>query len=430
MRAMSLPRPIKKVFKNGLVVLVVPQKESPSVTAGVFVRAGAAYETKPINGISHFLEHMCFKGTKRRPTPLAIASEFEGLGASYNAFTSRDMTGYYAKVAARSFEKVLDLLADMYINPIFAPTEIEKEKGVIIEEINMYEDEPRAKVGQVLEAAMYGDQPAGWEVAGLKKNIYAATQESFIQYRNVHYVAPKTVVVVAGNVEYRAAIGKIEKYFSKIRTAQRTISAFPVRESQQRACVAVHQKKLDQTHLAMGIKAFPAGDRRRSVLLMLSGILGEGMSSRLFQRVREEMGAAYYVRSTPSLFATHGYLEIAAGVNHQKTMSVAQAIVDELKKIARDGVSVQELSRARDHAVGTFLLSLETSSDLGFFYGEQETTLKKFDTPHVIIRALRNVEPSDVRRLARLLLIDRRVSLAAVGPNLSAEAFERILRFT
>ncbi len=426
----TFPRPIKKVLPNGLTVLVVPQKESPSVTVGVFVRAGAAYETKQNNGISHFLEHMCFKGTTRRPTPLAISSEFEQLGASYNAFTSRDLTGYYGKVASRSFEKILDLLADMYLNPTFVDAEIEKEKGVIVEEINMYEDEPRAKVSQVLDATMYGDQPAGWEVAGVKKNIYATTRQTFVDYRGAHYHAQKTIVVVAGSVDPHSAMQRVAEKFSPITRASRIARASRVSENQKSPRIAMHVKPLDQTHLLLGIKAFSASDRQRFILSMLSGVLGEGMSSRLFQKVREEMGAAYYVRSTPSLFATHGYLEIAAGVNHQKAAAAVGAIVDEMKKISRDGVLEKELSRAQEHAIGTFALSLETSSDVGFFYGEQEVVLGEIKSPRAIMDAFRAVRPSDVRRLAQKLFVNKRISLAAVGPNLSREAFSSLVRFS
>ncbi|MFA6494820.1 MAG: pitrilysin family protein [Candidatus Paceibacterota bacterium] len=425
----TFPRPIKKVFTNGLTVLVVPQKESPSVTVGVFVRAGAAYETKDNNGISHFLEHMCFKGTTRRPTPLAISSEFEQLGASYNAFTSRDLTGYYGKVASRSFEKILDLLADMYLNPTFIAEEIEKEKGVIVEEINMYEDEPRAKVSQILDATMYGDQPAGWEVAGVKKNIFATTRETFTAYRGAHYHAQKTIVVVAGNVDVRSALKKVTEKFSSITQAPRAIPAARVIENQKRPRIAVHQKPLDQTHLLFGIKTFPASDKQRHTLAMLSGVLGEGMSSRLFQKVREEMGAAYYVRSNPSLFATHGYLEIAAGVNHQKTIPAVGAVMDELKKLLRDGVSEKELARTKEHAIGTFALSLETSSDIGFFYGEQEVVLRELRSPRAIMDAIRAVRSSDVRRLARELFVNQRLSLAVVGPHSTPEAFLSAVRF-
>ena len=426
----TFPRPIKKVLPSGLTVLMVPQKESPSVTVGVFVRAGAAYETKDNNGISHFLEHMCFKGTTRRPTPLAISSEFEQLGASYNAFTSRDLTGYYGKVASRSFEKILDLLADMYLNPTFADDEIEKEKGVIVEEINMYEDEPRAKVSQVLDAAMYGDQPAGWEVAGLKKNIYATTRQTFLDYRGTHYHAQKTIVVVAGSVDVRTAIKKVAEKFSLITRARRIVRAGRVVENQKNPRIVSYTKPLDQTHLVLGIKAFPASDERRFVLSMLSGVLGEGMSSRLFQKVREEMGAAYYVRSSLSLYATHGYLEVAAGVNHQKAAAAVGAIMDELKKISGEGVSEKELSRAQEHAIGTFALSLETSSDIGFFYGEQEVVLGDVKSPRAIMDAFRAVRPSDIRRLAQKLFADERISLATVGPDVPREAFSSLVRFS
>lgn len=418
--------PKKFSLKNGLRVIVIPQKESPSVTVAVLVQAGAAYENKDNNGISHFLEHMCFKGTPKRPTPLAISSEFENLGASFNAFTDRDLTSYYGKVASNHAEQITDLISDMYLNPLFSKSEIEKERGVIIEEINMYEDEPRLKVSQVLEDLMYGNQPAGWNIAGPKENILKISKADFIKYRNTHYTAPKTFLIISGGITFQKAKELSLKYFSKIPTGKK-IKNSPVKNIQTKPAVAFKFKELDQTHFIMSFKAFPIFDEKRFSLALLSNIIGGGMSSRLFQKVREELGAAYYIGSSSNLYTTHGYMDIFAGVNHGKAEVAIKAIVDELKDIAKNGVKSEELSRVKEHNIGNFLLSLETSSDLAFYYGEQEVTSEKTLEPKEVIKKLKSVTKDQLARLARQILQNKNLNFAIIGPYKSADKFEKLL---
>jgi len=426
---MKFPRPSIKVFNNGLTVLVVPWAQSPSVKVSILVRAGTAYEDKKTNGISHFLEHMCFKGTQKRPRPIDISSAFDVLGASYNAFTGRDLTGYWGKVSVNHFDDILDLLSDMYLNPSFSPTELEKERGVIIEEINMYEDDPRAKVSQVLEKTMYGDQHAGWDVAGEKHIIKKITKNDFVSYRSKHYHANKTLVVVSGGISYERALKKVSHYFSNIFHSSSRASYAPIVNKQTKPLCTTINKKLDQTHFVAGIKAFPVASPKRRILSMLSGVLGGGLSSRLFQRIREEMGAAYYIGSSPTLYKTHGYFEIYGGINHQKIQPVLEAIMEECTKIARDGVTDEELSRVKEHAIGTFLLSLETPSDMGSFYSSQVILGEKMKTPQRIIDEIKKVSSSSIKRLARELFVEKRTSLAIIGPHKNSEAFLRLIRF-
>ncbi len=413
-------------LKNGLSVVVIPMKESKSVTVAVLVQAGSAYETKNNNGISHFLEHMCFKGTPQRPTPFLISSEFENLGASYNAFTSRDLTGYYGKVSCDHAEQITDLISDMYLNPLFKEEEIKKEKGVIIEEINMYEDQPRSKVSQMLEKIMYGDQPAGWDVAGPKENIVKMDKSDFLDYRKKHYVASKTFLIFAGNISLQKAKKLALKYFSGVPIGGK-IKSRPVLDKQEKPKTTFKFKELDQTHFALAFKAFPIFDSRRFSLAILADIIGGGMSSRLFQKVREELGAAYYVGASPSLYATHGYLEIFAGVNHKKSQKAVEAIIQALKKVVSKGVTDEEISRAKEHNVGNFMLSLETSSDLAFYYGEQEIVLGKSSPPDQIIKKIKSVTKADLARLARQILQNKNLNFSVIGPYKSDEKFKKIL---
>jgi predicted Zn-dependent peptidase len=418
--------PINFSLKNGLRVIVIPQKESPSVTAAVLVQAGAAYEKQSNNGISHFLEHMCFKGTSRRPTALKISTELETLGASYNAFTSRDFTGYYAKVAFRHSQEITDIISDMYLNPLLDPIEIEKEKGVIIEEINMYEDEPRAKVSEILEKLMYGNQPAGWNVAGPKENIRKITRADFVNYRNANYVSPKTILVLAGNITISKACVLAEKYFEGVHRSKIIISS-AVKETGQGPKIMAHYKDLDQTHFVLAFKAFSIFDKKKYALSVLADVLGGGMSSRLFQKLREDLGAAYYVGASANLYATHGYMDVFAGVNHGKASEAIKATVGELSKIAERGITDEELSRVKEHKIGTFLLSLETSSDLAFYYGEQIASGESPLTPEQTIKKFKSVTKEEVARLARQILQKNKLYFAVVGPYKKTDPFRKLL---
>jgi predicted Zn-dependent peptidase len=416
----------KFVLDNGIRVVVVPQPQSPSVTVAVFVKAGTAYETKSINGISHFLEHMCFKGTQKRPRAIDISSEFEIMGATFNAFTDRDMTGYYAKVAWPNAHKAIDLIADIYLNSLFSPQEIEKEKGVIIEEINMYEDQPQAKAHQILEKIMYGNQPAGWDIAGTKENIKKITRQDFINYRSQHYISQKTIVALAGKISLKEAKEIAQQYFGQVKRGK-VIKPKPVVDFQKKPSLAVWTKDSDQSHLAIGFKTMPVYSSKIYILGILSRILGGGMSSRLFQKIREEMGAAYYVGSSSIPYATHGYLKISAGVAHDKVYQVIEAIVNEIKNIVEKGVNQKELDIAKEHKIGTFLTSLETSTDLAFYYGERELLELKIKDPKEVVKKIKSVTKDQVSRLAKQIFKNSSLNFVIVGPYKSTDKFKKIL---
>src|SRR3989344_8490171 len=206
----------KTILYNGLRIITAPQPDNPAVTILVLVEAGSEYETKDINGLSHFLEHLCFKGTKKRPKAIDITGELDSIGAFYNAFTSQEFTGYFAKAQAKHFDKILDVVSDIYLNSVFDPTEIDKERGVIIEEINMYEDLPMARVHYLFLELLYGDQPAGWNIVGEKEVIQALQREDFLDYRGKHYLAEKTIVVIAGNINEEETIAKVKGIFTEM----------------------------------------------------------------------------------------------------------------------------------------------------------------------------------------------------------------------
>ena len=300
----------RTVLPNGLRVIFAPQKDAVATTILVLVEAGSKYETKDINGLSHFLEHMCFKGTVKRPTTMHIAGELDGIGAEYNAFTSQEWTGYFVKVQAHKSEQALDIISDLYLHPVFDAAEIEKEKGVIIEEINMYEDLPPRRVQEIFTQLMYGDQPAGWDIGGRKEVIRAMTKDHFLKYRGAHYVAQATAIVVAGNFDEKKILKNIEEQFAHL-SNDKKFGKVPTKESQSEPQVKVQFKESDQTHLVIGCRAFDITDPRRYALEVMGDILGGGMSSRLFQRVREELGAAYYVKAGADFFSDHGFFAVS-----------------------------------------------------------------------------------------------------------------------
>ena len=420
----------KIILENGLRIILVPQPGNLAVTVSVLVEAGSKYEIKDINGISHFLEHMVFKGTQKRPSALAISSELDGIGASYNAFTSNEHTGYWAKARSNHFDKILDVISDIYLNPLFEEGEIEKERGVIIEEINLIEDQPYRRVWDVFTDLLYGDQPAGWRVIGQKEKIQKITREDFLNYRNSHYLPESTAIIIAGNFDEKKAVDEVRKYFSNFETGEKS-SKTKVIESQSEPAISLKYKDSDQTHLVLGFRAFDLFDDRKYVLGILSDILGGSMSSRLYQKVREQMGAAYYVRAGADLSTDHGFFAVSAGVGNEKFEPVLRAVLEELKKIREEGVSDKELNLSKEHIIGRLILGLETSDDLAGFYGEQEILEKKIEEPEEIIKKIEAVKENDIISVAKDIFQNNKMNLAFIGPFKEDEKkrFEKFLRF-
>lgn len=417
----------KKIkLKNGLRVILVPQPESLATTAMVAVQAGSKYETKEQNGISHFLEHMCFKGTTKRPKPIDISAELDGLGAQYNAFTSQESTAYYAKAKNENFDEILDVVADMYLNPTFDSNEIEKEKGVIIQELNMYEDTPSRRVGELFMQLVYGDQPAGWDIGGRKEVIRKITRNDFIKYRGRHYVPQATIVTISGGFKKKDIIKKIEKYFLTLKPGPKA-KKLNVKEIQAKPKELVHFKESDQTHLIMGFRAFGIHDKRRLALQVGSEILGGGMSSRLFQKIRDELGAAYYVRAEADLYSDHGLFMMSAGVDHTKLNAVIKAGLKEFARLRDELVSGKDLKKAKEHLIGGLYLSLETSDEIGAFYASQELMGLKLTSPQEIAKKVNAITATDVRNVMRAIIKNDRLNLALIGP-FKKRSFRGILK--
>lgn len=418
----------KTTLKNGLRIITVPMKDNETVTVMALVEAGSNYETKDINGISHFLEHMCFKGTEKRPAASVINSELDSLGSQSNAFTGNEYTGYWAKAHYSKVENILDVVSDIYLNSKLSESEIEKEKGVIIEEINMYQDLPRAKVAEIFEELVYGDQPAGRPIIGPRENIKKMTREDFVKYREAHYVAKATTVVVAGKINEKKIIKSIEELFKNAPKGKKG-SIAKVVESQKAPQAKVFFKETDQTHLILGFRAYNRYDKRNTILGLLSTVLGGGMSSRLFQKIREELGICYYVRSGKDALTTHGNFSISAGVSNSRVKEAISGILEEVRKIAQEPVPAQELRKAKDYIVGNMFLGLESSDSLADFYGFQELLHdKKILTPDDIVAKIEKVTAKEIQKVAQEILRNEGLNLAIVGPFKDEKEFLPLLK--
>ena len=418
----------KTILKNGLRVITIPMADNPSVTVLVMVAAGSKYETRAENGISHFLEHMVFKGTPRRPKAADISREFDSIGAQHNAFTSHEYTGYYAKVDSRHASVALDIVADLYNNPLLDAVEMEKEKGVIVEEIRMYEDMPQAKAARIFFELVYGDQPAGWDIAGTESNVRSFIREALVAYRSAHYVSEATTVVVSGHFDEKKILADIEKSFAGISTKMGKPKA-AVADGQVGPKVRIGWKETDQTHLILGVRSYPIDSPYRAALSVLSAILGKGMSSRLFDKLRNEMGICYYIDADSDLYTDHGMFEVSAGVDNSRVDEGIKVILAELARTAREKVTDAELVKIKDFIAGNTYLSLETSDALANYAGGREVLEGKIKTPEESIALIRAVTADDVLAVAQKIFVDKNLNLAIVGNYKDEERFKKLLTF-
>jgi len=417
----------KKVLSNGLRVITVPMQDNPTTTVLVLVEAGSKNEEKRVNGISHFLEHMCFKGTSKRPKGIDISKELDAIGSQYNAFTSQEYTGYYAKSAKKHFKKIFNIVSDIYLNSTFPEAEIEREKGVIIEEINMYEDMPNRHVQDLIMRLLYGNQPAGRSIAGEKKNIKKMRRADFIDYKKNHYVPEATVIVIAGQEE-KNVLKEVNRVFGKIPASHKT-GKIKTKDVQTKPAVLVKFKKTDQTHFVLGIRTDDLFSKRNPALVVLSVILGGGMSSRLFQKLREEMGVGYYVRAYNDAYTDHGFFQISAGVDNKRIYEVLQVVLSECSKLKKESITDEELEKVKEYIIGNMKLSLEATDDIANFFGSQELLKKKIESIEEKAQAIRKVSKKDIQVLAKDIFKNSNLNLALVGPFKDKNNFTKLIRF-
>lgn len=418
----------KTILANGLRIITVPMKDNPTVTVLVMVEAGSKYEAKEINGLSHFLEHLCFKGTSNRPKAIDITRELDSIGAEYNAFTGEEYTGYYAKSDYKHALRLLDVISDMYLNPIFEHKEIEKEKGVIIEEINMYEDMPQRDVQTVFMNLLYGDQPAGWDILGPKKVIQDAKRDAIVDYRAKHYVASATTVIVSGRIDEEKIVQDIANKFKGVSTDKKHGKAKTI-DTQKEPAVRLKFKETDQTHLVLGVRTFDTYSPNNPILKVLTGVLSGGMSSRLFQKLRDEMGVCYYVSASNDAYTDHGLFQVAAGVDSKRVEEVIKVILSELSDLKNRLVSEAELRKVKDYLIGSLYLGLESSDELAMFYGGQEILKKSLELPDAKVRAIEQVSSEDIQMMAQKIFRNEHLNLAILGRFTDSKPFLPLLTF-
>ncbi len=417
----------KYKLKNGVRLITVPIPESLTTTVMILTETGSKHESRRINGISHFLEHMCFKGTKKRPSSSAISSEFDSMGAVYNAFTGQEFTGYYAKAHPEYFSNILNIISDMYINPLIPKEELEKERGVILEEINMYEDMPQRYVGDLFMEVLYGDEPAGWGIAGRKEVVRSLKTSDFTNYHKKHYVAEGTIVVVAGRLKGNVK-REVEKAMESIPNSKKPKKK-KVKESQKSPNFKLKNKKTDQDHLMLGVRTFEASHKDIPTVMVMRSILSGGMSGRLFQKLRDEMGVAYYVRAIHDVFTDHGFLAVHAGVTKSRLQEVISVILDEFKKLRDEPISKEELKKAKDHLIGSTYINLDTSDSLAEFYVDQEFLTGNPINPRTLSSKIRKVKADDIQRVARKIVKNESLNIALISSRKSADFLKKTLSF-
>jgi predicted Zn-dependent peptidase len=416
----------KIILPNKLRIIAAPMKETKAVTLYLVIKTGSRYEEKEQNGLSHFLEHLFFKGTKKRPTTLKIVKELDGIGASYNAFTSEEMTGFYISSEATQFLKILDILFDILENSLFAEKEIEREKGVILEEINLRRDTPMIYIFDLYKQLLYGDTPLGRLVIGQPSIIKSLKREDFLRFKEKFYVPENIVLGVAGKIGDRE-IEEVKRYFKNVR-GKKTEELEPVLESQAKPEVLIYPKKTDQAHLILGYKSLKRSDPLRYAQEVLNVILGASMSSRLFIELREKRGLCYHISSDTWYFEDNGSLLVNAGVPIQKIKEAIKLILKEFDKFKQKGVTKSELKKAKDYLRGKMALRMESSYNRASFLADQELLLDDVKTPEEEIKEIEKVSQDDIMKLTSEIIKPEKLNLAVIGPFEDKERFKVLLQ--
>lgn len=417
----------KTSLTNGLRIVTFPVENTRAITLLVLVGAGSKYERKEINGISHLIEHMAFRGTKKRPRVLDIAKELDGVGGLYNAFTSKELMGFWVKVDSKHLNLSCDVLSDMIFNSLFKEKEIEKEKKAVIEEVNMYLDMPQIFIMNLWEKLLYGDQPAGWTTLGEKETIKKISRKNILDYFKSQFGAKNVVIVLAGNFKEKEALEKLEKYFGKFKKIK-TLFKKPVIERQKSPQVLLQQKETDQTHLALGVRAFNLFSPKRYPLALISNILGGIMSSRLFLEIREKRGMAYYIGTMFENYTDSGYLVTHAGIDNQRVKEAIRIILNEYKKLRERKVPKNELQKAKDNIKGHLYLGLETSDAWAVYLGTQEILKRKIASPEEESEKIDRVSQDDILKVAREIFQSKKLNLALIGQFKDKNEFQKLLK--
>lgn len=403
--------------KNKLRILTIPMSGTKTATILIMVKTGSQQESRRLNGISHFLEHMFFKGTGKRSTASILSAELDALGSEYNAFTSKEYTGYWIKVASEKLGPAIDILSDMILNSKFEQAEINKEKGVIVEELHMYHENPMMHIDDLFEQTLFGDTPSGWEIVGTKENIMSFRRADFVNYLKTHYHGANSVVCLVGALPKNAR-ALAEKKLAPL--ASRGGKVAKTKAIKVRGNIEVQFKKTQQANFSFGVPTVPRGHKDEFVLRILAIILGGSMSSRLFTVLREQNGLAYYVRTNNEFYAANGYLTTQAAVPVDKIQEALKIVRLEYERIKDELVPAEELARVKDLIKGRTILQLEETDSVANWYarqaclgiGERGTIL----SPEEFIAKIFAVTAKDIKRVANQIFQPKLLNLAVIGP--------------
>ncbi len=404
----------KEILDNGLCCITHAMPGRGSAAVGVWIRTGGRYENRRNKGISHVLEHLVFKGT-RKYSCRQIKESIEGIGGALNGFTSEEVTCYLAKLPARSLERGIDVLSDMVVNPLLAQKDIDKEKHVILEEIKMYKDLPQSYVHELLDDLLWPDQPLGQPIIGTEKSVGSITRETLLQYKQYHYTPSNIVVSAAGSLQHKTVASLARGIFARLKSY--SPNAFSQAQENQRAPqLKVFGKQTEQTHVAMGFHAFKREHPLRHAAALLHIMLGANMSSRLFNEIREKRGFAYEIGTAVKRFHDTGAFIVHAGVDNRKVIEALALVLKELAKASSRLVGAPELRRAKEFYRGQLMLTLEDTLEHMLWIGETTTTLNKTYALPDIVAEVDKVTPSDVRDAARAIFREDNLNLALIGP--------------
>lgn len=416
-----MKKPKIKTLKNGLPVIVLPHSGA-SVTVEVLVNTGSQFESYDQNGISHFLEHMMFKGTHNQ-SGRDIMHFLDGLGARTNAFTDDEVTGFYVKSARRYWKKTLSTVADIFQNPSFPDAEIQKEKGVIIGEINMYNDDPSSLAHDAFNTIIYGDQPAGRTILGPKENIKKFTQNDFIKYHKKYYTIENSVVIIAGDLDTKEVIFLLEQQFNNLSSGKKNKKT-KTKILKKPAIELIH-KPTEQSHIIIGYPTVSHRHKDYLALSLLSVLLGGGMSSRLFEKVREELGAGYYVYAQHVVYTDSGSLRIVAGIDSNRVVEVCSHIKEIINDVSNNGITEEELKKVKQYMIGNFIMTMESSSAQAHYYGYRLLQGRELENPKTIIKNIKSITTADIHRVAKKYLRNDCVHIALVGPHTNKENLKK-----
>jgi predicted Zn-dependent peptidase len=417
----------KIILKNNIRLILVPDSAKQVVTSMILFGVGSRYETEKLAGISHVLEHMFYKGSQKRPTALDVSEFIENIGGEHNAFTSKEYTGYYTKVAYKHLKKAIDFLSDLVSNPLFPVAELEREKNVILQELDMYEDLPMEVAATNFEKALFGDNALGRDVIGTKKSIQEVSREDLVNYRGKYYSGSNTVIVLAGNfnsMNEKEIIDLIEKSFD-IKGGEK--SAYPTVNLTLKKASIVIEKPTEQSHLLLGFRGVSYDDVDRHKLRLLALILGGSMSSRMFTEIREKRGLAYSVHTSSSNYQDTGVIDTYAGVPHARVHEAIAAIINEYARVKKD-VTEDELKRAKEIIFGRMLIGSEDSSELASMYAMNELLTNKILTIKQITEIYEKITVADVTNVAKKYLVDDRMAFSFVGPKLDKEMLKKVFK--